>query len=103
MISAIFACTFREAIISVLTERAPLRRSLNRAEKEKELRALISRRRGDHTDTLRYLLKFVQEVDGFVTSRFKKIIKKMLWWSKKALNLAKLATLRASLLTSHSV
>ncbi len=33
----------------------------------------------------------------------KKLFKKMLWWSKKALNLAKLATLRASLLTSHSV
>ncbi len=32
MISSIFACTFREAVISVLTERAPLRRSLNRAD-----------------------------------------------------------------------
>ncbi len=32
MISSIFACAFREAIISVLTERAPLRRSLNRAD-----------------------------------------------------------------------
>ncbi len=35
VISSIFACTFREAIISVLTERAPLRCSLNRADAEK--------------------------------------------------------------------
>ncbi len=49
VISAIFACIIREAIISVLTERAaPLRRSLN------------------HRDSL----KFVQEVARFVTSRF---------------------------------
>ncbi len=33
VISSIFACTFREAIISVLTERAPL--ALNRADAEK--------------------------------------------------------------------
>ncbi len=41
---------FREAIISVLTERALLRRSLNSA--DAELRTLISRRCGDHRDTL---------------------------------------------------
>ncbi len=35
VISSIFACTFRETIISVLTERALLRRSLNRADAEK--------------------------------------------------------------------
>ncbi len=40
MISAIFACKLKEAIISVLTEwAAPLRRSLNRADADKELRA----------------------------------------------------------------
>ncbi len=40
VISAIFACKIGEAIISVLTERAaPPRRSLNRADAEKELRA----------------------------------------------------------------
>ncbi len=37
--SAISACELREAIISLLTEwTAPLRRSLNRADAEKELR-----------------------------------------------------------------
>ncbi len=69
VISAIFACIIREAIISVLTERAPLRRSLNRADAEKELRARSSRAAAavpDHRD----LLKFVQEVARFVTSRF---------------------------------
>ncbi len=44
VILAIFACKIREAIISVLTERAPLRRSLNRADAEKAACALISRR-----------------------------------------------------------
>ncbi len=40
VISFIFACKLREAIISLLNERAaPLRRSLNRADAEKELRA----------------------------------------------------------------
>ncbi len=40
VISAIFACKLRGAIISVLTEwAAPLRRSLNTADAEKELRA----------------------------------------------------------------
>ncbi len=40
VISAIFACKLREAIISLLTENAaPLRCSLNRADAEKELRA----------------------------------------------------------------
>ncbi len=40
VISAIFACKIREAIISLLTEwSAPLRRSINRADAEKELRA----------------------------------------------------------------
>ncbi len=44
MISDIFACKLREAIISVVSERAaPLRRSLNRADAEKELRARWSR------------------------------------------------------------
>ncbi len=38
-ISATFACKLREAIISLLTERAtPLRRSLNREDAVKELR-----------------------------------------------------------------
>ncbi len=61
MISAIFACKLREAIISVLTERAtPLRQS------DLSLVAFLK--------------------------------KKSLRGSKKALNLAKLATLRASLL-----
>ncbi len=95
MILAIFACKIREVIISVLTERAaPLRRSLNSADAEKKLHALISRRRGN-TNKHRDSLKFVQEVTRFVTSRYA--------GSKKALNLAKLATLRASLLTSLSV
>ncbi len=40
VISSIFACKIIKAIISVLTERAaPLRRSLSRADAEKELRA----------------------------------------------------------------
>ncbi len=40
VISYIFACKLREAIISVLTERAaPVRCSLNRVDAEKELRA----------------------------------------------------------------
>ncbi len=79
MISAIFACEIREAIISVLTElAASLRRSLNRAEKEKEKDercreraacALISRRCGSTNDH-RDLLQFVQEVARFVTSHF---------------------------------
>ncbi len=85
MISAIFACTLREAIISVLTEHAaPLRCSLNRADAEKELRARWSR--GDHTDTLRDLLKSVQEIARFVTSSFFGKKTKSLWGSKKALS-----------------
>ncbi len=40
VISAIFACKIREAIISLL---APLRRSLNRADAEKEMSACWSR------------------------------------------------------------
>ncbi len=44
VILTIFACKIREVIISVLTEwAAPLRRSLNRADAEKELRARWSR------------------------------------------------------------
>ncbi len=44
VILAIFACKLREAIISLLTEwAAPLRRSLNRADAEKELRVRWSR------------------------------------------------------------
>ncbi len=101
VISFIFACKLREAIISLLNERAaPLRCSLNRA--EKELRACWSRAiANDHRDTLRNSLKFVQEVDRFVTSRFfgeKKVAR------GGVLKVAKLATLRASLLlTSLSV
>ncbi len=57
MISAIFPWIIREAIISVLTERAPLRRSLNRADAEKELRARSSRAVAavpDHRDLLKF-------------------------------------------------
>ncbi len=99
MISAIFACNLRKAIISILTEHAtPLRRSLNRADAEKELRARWSRAFvNDHRDTLRNSLKFVQEVARFVTSRFFGEKKNLLSGYKKALNLAKLATLCASL------
>ncbi len=64
MISSVFACKIREAIISVLTER-----SLNRALAGKELHARWSRAAAaipDHRDSL----KFVQEVARFVTSRF---------------------------------
>ncbi len=89
MISAIFACKIREAIISVLAEwAAPLRCSLNRADAEKELRARWSRAVAavlmrSHKD----LLKFVQEVARFVTSRFF-VKKKSFWRSERALNLA---------------
>ncbi len=53
-ISAIFACKIREVIISVLTEQAaPLRRSLNSADAEKELRDLASWRRSHrHSERL---------------------------------------------------
>ncbi len=54
--------------------------------RERAACALISRRCGDHTDTLRDSLKFIQEVARFVTSRF--FFLKSLWGSKKALNLA---------------
>ncbi len=103
MILAIFACKLREAIISLLTERAAPQTLAEQSRwRERDARVLISRRCGDHTDTLRDSLKFVQEVARFVTSRFCE--KKSLWGSKKALNLAKLATLHASLLlTSLSV
>ncbi len=50
VISAIFAYKAREAVISVLTERAPLRHSLNRADAEKGVCELISRRRGSTND-----------------------------------------------------
>ncbi len=49
MISSIFACTFREAIISVLTERASLRRLLNRADAEKA-RGSRSQRHSERLD-----------------------------------------------------
>ncbi len=52
MISSIFACTFREAIISVLTERAPLRRSLNRADAEKRADLAPLRRSQRHSERL---------------------------------------------------
>ncbi len=93
MILAIFACTFKEAIISVLTERdAPLRRSLNKADAEKDLCARWSRTVAAITETLDLsLVAFWGE-----KSRY--------GGSTKALNLAKLATLRASLLlTSFSL
>ncbi len=77
MISAIFAYKIREAIISLLT--APLRRSLNRADAEKELRAHAPLRQyqRDLTEYHRDSLKFVQKVARFVTSRFfgKKVAK----------------------------
>ncbi len=84
MISSIFACIFREAIISVLTERAPLRRSLNRADAEK---ARWSRAVAAITETL--------WETRFVTSCFFLENKKLLWGSTKVLNVAKLATLHA--------
>ncbi len=99
MFSAIFACKRREAIISLLTESAaPLRCSLNRADAEKEL---ISRRCGsanDHRDSI----KFVQEVARFVTSCFfgKKVARVVWKVIKSSDKVAKLATLRASLLLS---
>ncbi len=72
--------------------------------REKALCALISRScssTNDHRDSL----KFVHEVARFVTSSL--FGKKVAIGSEKALNLAnkvaKLATLRASLLTSLSV
>ncbi len=53
VISAIFACKLGEAVISVLTEwAAPLRRSLNRADAEKELRTHWSRAVAAITETL---------------------------------------------------
>ncbi len=83
MISAIFACKIREAIISVLAEwAAPLRCSLNRADAEKELLICAAVLMRSHRDSL----KFVQEVARFVTSRF--FGKKVLWRSERALNLA---------------
>ncbi len=52
MISSIFACTFREAIISVLTERAPLRHSLNRADAENQADLAPLRRSQRHSERL---------------------------------------------------
>ncbi len=54
--------------------------------RERAACALISRRCGDHTDTLRDLLKFVQEIARFVTSSFFGKKTKSLWGSKKALS-----------------
>ncbi len=107
MISSIFACKIREAIISVLTERAaPLRCSLNRADAVRGACALVSRR-CSNTKDYRVSLKFVQEVARFVTSHFFGG-KKSLGGSEKGVKssdqVAKLATLRVSLLlTSLSV
>ncbi len=72
MVSSIFACKIREAIISLITERAaPLRRSLNRRCRERAACALISHRCGSNvTNNHRDSLKFVQEVARFVTSHF---------------------------------
>ncbi len=70
MISAIFVCKLREAIISLLTEHAaPLRRSLNRADAEKELCARLSCTVAAVPTISRDLQNFVQEVARFVTSR----------------------------------
>ncbi len=101
VISAIFACKLREAIISILTEGCSSQTLPEQSRcRERAACALISRRCGstnDHRDSL----KFIQEVARFVTSRF--FGKKSHWgvWKDKV---TKLATLRASLLlTSLSV
>ncbi len=88
MISAIFACKLREAIISLLTERAaPLRRSLNRADAEKELLTRWSRAVAaipTITETRQILSK--KSLDLSLVAFLKK--KKPLYGSEKALNLA---------------
>ncbi len=89
MISAIFACKIREAIISLLTEPGCSSQTLTEQSRcrERAASALISRRCGrtnDHRDSL----KFVQEVARFVTSRFFERKKKPLYGSEKVLNLA---------------
>ncbi len=85
-ISAIFACKIREVIISVLTERAPLRRSLNSADAEKELRDLASWRRSHrHSERLVKSLS-KKSLDLSLVALKKKKKKKSLWGSTKALN-----------------
>ncbi len=100
VISAIFACKLRRNNISLLNTLL----FSDAHWTEQMQRKMISRCCGSTND---HSLKFVQEVARFVTSRF--FGKKSLWGSEKVLNLAqiwsyrlnivaKLATLRTSLL-----
>ncbi len=106
MISAIFACEIREAIISVLTElAASFRRSLNRADAEKELRARWSRAVAavpTITEICYSLSKKSLDL-SLVTFLEKKFARWVLKVAKSSDKVTKLATLRASLLTSLSV